>query len=76
MAPRTKVRPLLSLATAASLTACGSTPTAGGTPTIAHDPAPSVSAEPVATPRLMPSGRPACGNVATRAPPDPSCKPQ
>jgi hypothetical protein len=34
------------------------------------------SSAPAATPRLMPSGRPACGNVMTRFGPIPGCAPR
>jgi hypothetical protein len=83
MARRSAARPLLAVA-AVSLAACGSTalpaqispdPAAAPSPTAATVSGATAGAvAPVeATPRVMPDGRPACGNVAMRAPP---CEPQ
>jgi hypothetical protein len=69
-------RPLLVAVAAVSVTACGSTAVPAQ---ISPDPAATAAAPPSSTttagavmlhdstPRLMPDGRPACGNVATRA---------
>jgi hypothetical protein len=76
------VRPLLTVA-AVTLAACGSsgvpaaiqpdpeavTPPAATAVATANATAGMTGPAPEATPRVMPNGRPACGNVAMRAPP-------
>jgi hypothetical protein len=63
-----------------SLAACGSSGVPGPVPgdsvavTGATRPiAPAASSAVVAVPRVTPDGRPACGNVALRAPSPPDC---
>jgi len=80
---RVVARPLLSLAplaAAATVAACGAH---GPAPAIAEDdagsqaPAARGAAAPsppaAIAPRVMPNGKPACGNVASRAPRPPDC---
>jgi len=66
MAKRPTVRPLLAVAAAASLAGCSSNAVPSAATADPAVTAPSAGSAFV-TPRVTPSGRPACGNVTMRA---------